>query len=114
MIAAPLYAVFYWRSLKQSATWASLALVIYGFLAAATPILLYIVFNREAYTLYESGFLRDFWHAMQSAPFPTGIKPLYQAALGLLFHNTGSSLLYSGCFAYSAAILLALSARHSS
>jgi DNA-binding beta-propeller fold protein YncE len=75
VIAAPLYAVFYWRTLKQRATWDSLALVIYGFVAAATPILLYIVFNREAYTLYESGFVRDFWHAMRSGPFPTGIKP---------------------------------------
>src|SRR5213076_3190270 len=32
-IAAPLYALFYWRSLKQTATWSSLALVVYGFLA---------------------------------------------------------------------------------
>ena len=48
---------------------------MYGFLAAATPILLYIVFNRDAYTLYESSFLRDFWHAVQSAPFPSGIQP---------------------------------------
>ena len=46
-IAAPLYALCYWRRLKQSGTWTSLALVVYGFLAAATPILLYIVFNRE-------------------------------------------------------------------
>jgi len=75
VIAAPLYAAFYWRTLKQRATWDSLALVIYGFVAAATPILIYIVFNREAYTLYESGFVRDFWHAMRSGPFPTGIKP---------------------------------------
>ena len=37
-IAAPLYALFYWRSLKRSETWSSLALVIYGFLAAAAPI----------------------------------------------------------------------------
>src|SRR5256714_2444352 len=74
-IAAPVYALFYWRSLAQSATWGSLAVVVYGFVAAATPILLYIVFNREAYTLYESGFVRDFWHAMRSGPFPTGIKP---------------------------------------
>jgi DNA-binding beta-propeller fold protein YncE len=74
-IAAPLYGLFYWRTLKQSVTWGSLALVIYGFVVAATPILLYIVFNREAYTLYESSFLRDFWHAMQSAPFPNGIRP---------------------------------------
>ena len=73
--AAPLYGLFYWRCLKQGVTWTSLAFVGYGFLAAAAPILLYVLFNRESYTLYESAFLRDFRHAMQSAPFPTGIKP---------------------------------------
>ena len=75
LIAAPLYGAFYWRTLKQRVTWGSLALVIYGFTVAATPILLYIAFNREAYALYESAFLRDFGHAMQSAPFPVGIRP---------------------------------------
>ena len=74
-IAAPLYAVFYWRTLKQRVTWGSLAFVVYGFVAAATPILLYIAFNRETYTLYESSFVRDFWNAMRSASFPAGIKP---------------------------------------
>ena len=74
-IAASLYGLCYWRSLKQSVTWTSLAFVGYAFLAAATPILLYIEFNRDAYTLYESSFLHDFWHAMQSAPFPNGMRP---------------------------------------
>ena len=50
-IAAPLYALSYWRSVKRSDTWSSVALVLYGFLAAAAPILLYIWFNREG-TLY--------------------------------------------------------------
>src|SRR5947199_4335247 len=59
-IAAPLYALFYWRSLKRSATWSSLALVVYGFLAGAATILLYIIFNHGNYTYYESSFLRDF------------------------------------------------------
>ena len=75
VIAAPLYGVFYWRSLMRSVTWTSLALVVYGFLAAATPILLYILFNRNEYTLYEAAFVRDFWHAMQTGPFPSGIRP---------------------------------------
>src|SRR5437660_734430 len=44
VIAATLYGLFYWRTLNQSVTWSSLALVIYGFVVAATPILLYIVF----------------------------------------------------------------------
>jgi DNA-binding beta-propeller fold protein YncE len=74
-IAAPLYGLFYWRSLKRSVTWTSLALVVYGFLAGAATILLYIVFKRENYTYYESAFVRDFWHAVQSAPFPNGIRP---------------------------------------
>ena len=74
-LAAPLYALCYWRRLKQSGTWTSLALVGYGFLAAAAPILLYILFNRTDYTYYESAFLRDFWHSAQSAPFPIGIRP---------------------------------------
>src|SRR5947209_11876418 len=73
-IAAPLYGLFYWRSLKRSVTWASLALVVYGFLAGAATILLYIVFKRENYTYYESASVRDFWNAVQSAQFPNGIR----------------------------------------
>ena len=84
-IAAPLYALFYWRSLKRSVTWSSLALVAYGFLAAAAPILLYILFNRENYTYYESSFLRDFWHALQSAPFPNGIRPYIEQLRSCFF-----------------------------
>jgi DNA-binding beta-propeller fold protein YncE len=75
VIAAPPYALFYWRSLQRKETWSSLALIIYGFLAAATPIILYILFKRNEYTLYEAGFLRDFSNAMKSAPFPHGITP---------------------------------------
>jgi DNA-binding beta-propeller fold protein YncE len=74
-LAAPLYALFYWRSLQRKETWSSLAVGVYGFLAAAAPILLYIEFNWSSYTLYEAGFMRDFRHAMQSAPFPDGIRP---------------------------------------
>jgi len=74
-IAVPLYAALYRRSLTQIVTWRSLAIVVYGFLAAAAPILLYIAFNRDNYTLYENSFVRDFWHAMRSAPFPNGLRP---------------------------------------
>src|SRR6266542_55142 len=70
VIAAPLYAVFYWKSLKRSVTWTSLAIVVYGFLAAATPILCYIIFNREHYTSYEGAYIRDFWHALRGIPAP--------------------------------------------
>ena len=84
-IAAPLYGLFYWRSLKRSVTWTSLALVLYGFLAGAATILLYIVFKRENYTYYESAFVRDFWNAVQSAPFPNGIKPFTRQLYECLF-----------------------------
>jgi len=85
VIAAPLYAAFYWRSLKRTVTWSSLALVVYGFLAAATPILLYICFNRKAYTYYESSFVRDFSHAMRIAPFPIGIRPYIEQLRSCFF-----------------------------
>ena len=75
LIAAPVYAAFNWRSLTKAVTWKSIAIVLYGFLTAATPILLYIAFNRTAYTYYESSFLRDFWHAARTGPFPSGIRP---------------------------------------
>ncbi len=75
VIAAPLYGVFYWRRLTLPVTWTLLATVVFGFLAAAVPTLLYVVFNRNEYTVYETSFVRDFWHATQSAPFPNGIKP---------------------------------------
>jgi hypothetical protein len=65
LLCAPLYAAVHWKSLKQSPTWRSVCLVIYGFAASATPILLYIGFNRQAYTYYESGFVHAFWQAVR-------------------------------------------------
>ena len=70
---APLYVAFHWRSLTRSATWSLLAVIVYGFAVAAAPIILYIWFNREAYTLYESSFIRTFWQAARATPFPRGI-----------------------------------------
>jgi hypothetical protein len=74
-VSAPLYAAFHLNSLTRTATWGSLAIMLYGFIAAATPILLYILFNREAYTYYESGFFRSFRTALHVTPFPIGLKP---------------------------------------
>ena len=85
LIAAPIYAAFYWRSFTQIGTWTSLALVVYAFLAAAMPILIYIVFNRNAYTHYESSFLRDFWRAAQTGPFPSGIRPYIEQCRSCFF-----------------------------
>jgi DNA-binding beta-propeller fold protein YncE len=85
VIAAPLYALIYRKSLRKNATWTSLGIIPYGFLAAATPILLYIAFNRNTYTYYESSFVRDFWHAAQRAPFPTGIQPYVEQCRSCFF-----------------------------
>ncbi len=74
VIAAPLYAVFYWRSLKRSVTLTSLAIVMYGFLAAAMPILCYIIFRHGDYTYYEGTYIRDFWHALRRTPAPHDVR----------------------------------------
>jgi hypothetical protein len=90
VIAAPLYGVFYWRRLALPVTWTSLATVVFGVLAAAVPTLLYVAFNRNEYMLYESSFVRDFWHAMQSAPFPNGIRPFTKQLWDCFFAVPGS------------------------
>jgi DNA-binding beta-propeller fold protein YncE len=92
-VSAPLYAAFNWRSLTRQATWRSLTIAIYGFLAAATPILLYIWFNRGYYTVYESSFLRDFWQAMRTAPFPNGIRSYTEQFRSCFFSVPGPRFL---------------------
>ena len=74
VIAAPLYAVFYRRSLKRTVMWNSLALIVYSFLAAATPILCYIIFNREHYTYYEGTYIHRFWDAVRGTPAPNDMR----------------------------------------
>src|SRR4029077_14869894 len=74
LVAAPLYAVFYWRSLKRTVVGSSLVLIVYSFLAAATPILCYIIFNRGSYTYYEGAYIRDFWHALRGIPAPHDVR----------------------------------------
>jgi len=74
LIVAPLYAVFYWKDLKPNVAWSSVAVIVYGFLAAATTILLYVVFNREAYTYYEGTYLHQFWNAMRGTPAPNDLR----------------------------------------
>src|SRR5206468_5227060 len=74
VIAAPLFAVFYWRSLKRTVAWSSLAVIVYSFLAAATPILCYIIFNREHYTYYEGTYLHRFWDAVRGTPTPNNLR----------------------------------------
>jgi DNA-binding beta-propeller fold protein YncE len=72
VIAAPLYALFYWRSSK--AVCSSLAVFVYSFLAAATPILCYIIFNRESYTSYEGAYIHRFLDALRGTPSPNDTR----------------------------------------
>jgi DNA-binding beta-propeller fold protein YncE len=74
VIAAPLYAVFYWRSLKRSVTWTSVAIVVYGFLAAAIPIFCYIIFRWNDYTYYEGTYIRPFLDTMLGRPAPHDVR----------------------------------------
>jgi DNA-binding beta-propeller fold protein YncE len=74
VIAAPLYAVFYRRSLKRTVAWSSLAVIVYSFLAAATPILCYIIFNREHYTSYEGAYIHRFLDAVRGTPAPNDMR----------------------------------------
>ena len=71
VIAAPLYAVFYWRSLKRTVAWSSLALIVYSFLAAATPILCYIVFGLATIRIMKARTFADFWQALRGIPNPS-------------------------------------------
>jgi hypothetical protein len=88
-VSAPLYAVFYWSTVKRSITWSAVAVIVYGFTVAAAPILLYIAFNRESYTYYESSFLRDFWQAAQNGPFPSGIRRYSEQLWNCFFRVPG-------------------------
>jgi DNA-binding beta-propeller fold protein YncE len=72
--AAPLYAAFYWRSLRRTVAWSSLAVIVYSFLAAATPILCYIIFNWENYKYYEGTYLHSFWQAVRGTPAPNDMR----------------------------------------
>src|SRR5206468_6638145 len=74
LVAAPLYAVFYWSSLKRTATWRALAVIVYSFLAAATTIICYIIFNWQYYTYYEGAYLHQFWNAVRGTPAPNNMQ----------------------------------------
>src|SRR6266478_6244836 len=74
MTAAPLYAVFYWNSLKRTSLWSSVAVIVYSFLAAATPILFYIIFNWALYRYYEGTYLHQFFSAVRGTPAPNNLQ----------------------------------------
>jgi len=68
VLFAILYTGLHLKTLKRSVKWSSVSLIVYGFLAAAMPILLYILFNYAAYTRYEKQFVDDFLNALVGKP----------------------------------------------
>jgi hypothetical protein len=92
-VYAILYAGLHREALKQRIRWSSMATAAYGFAVAATPILCYIVFNRENYTYYEETFIRDFCRALQGHPAPHDMK-FYGTQLRDLFFTVPGSRLF--------------------
>src|SRR5438034_8913480 len=74
VIWAIVYAGLHWRSFKQSGPWISVLTVAFGFLVAATPIICYIIFNREHYTYYEGAYLHRFWDAVRGTTASNGMR----------------------------------------
>jgi sugar lactone lactonase YvrE len=73
LVFVVLYAVFNRKRLKQGFNWRRVLTVIYGFAAAAIPILAYIVFNRHDYAYHNSPYLDRFWQAVRGHPSPDDI-----------------------------------------
>ena len=86
---ALLYAGLSWNTLKRRATWSSVSIIVYGWVAAATPILCYIVFNREDYTRYEASFVHMFWQAMLGHPSPYDMISYAKQLWGCFFSVPG-------------------------
>ena len=88
-----LCAVFDWKTLTRTRTWSLLAIVLYGFFAAAVPILCYIAFNRGDYTYYEGVFIRDFWGALHGHRSPHDLS-FYVTQLSKLFFSVPGPRLF--------------------
>ena len=88
-----LCAVFDWKTLTRTRTGSLLAIALYGFFAAAAPILCYIAFNRGDYTYYEGVFIRDFWGALHGHRSPHDLS-FYVTQLSKLFFSVPGPRLF--------------------
>ena len=64
LLSGVIYAGFHWRATKPKLKW-EVPIIAYGCLAATMPLLCYIAFTLEHYTLYETALVQYFW---QDAP----------------------------------------------
>lgn len=86
---ALLYAAINWIVWKVPVKWGSVSLVIYGGLVAALPLLCYVVFNRNEYTLYEASFVHSFWQAMLGHPSPNNMAYYVKRLWNCFFNVPG-------------------------
>ena len=87
-----LCAVFDWKRLKQSVNWGRGLTVIYGFAAAAMPILAYIVFNRHDYASHESSYLDRFLQGIRGHSSPNDITYYIRNLWACFFEIPGPRL----------------------
>jgi len=90
VLSAALYLVVNWKTLRRDLKWHPILLFSYGWLVAAAPILCYIAFNREAYTLYENSFIQSFWQAVRGHPAPNNLSFYFSRLWDCFFHVPGN------------------------
>lgn len=89
-----LCAVFDWKRLKQRLNGRRVVTVVYGFAAAALPMLAYIVFNRNDYTFHDSPYLNRFLQAVRGHPSPNDITYFIQNLRACFFGIPGPRLFF--------------------
>ena len=90
LLSAVLYPLFRRGPDRWNFKWKEVAIVAYTWLVAATPILCYIVFNRNAYTLYENSFIHSFWQAVRGHPEPNDLSYYFMRLWDCFFHVPGN------------------------
>jgi hypothetical protein len=90
LFGAVLHPLFNRSSANWNSRWRSLSLVGFGWLVGATPILCYIIFNRNAYTLYENSFIQSFWQALRGHPAPNDLSSYLRQFWDCFLHVPGN------------------------
>ena len=89
-----LCAVFDRKRLKRGFNWRRVLTVIYGFAAAAMPILAYIVFNRHDYAYHELPYMNRFLQAVRGHPSPNDITYYLRQVWSCFFTIPGPRLFF--------------------
>lgn len=74
VIFAAIYAILHWHGGQLRAARTSVFLIVYGFVIAAMPLLVYIAFNYHSYTYYETSLARPFFEALSGTPAPNNLR----------------------------------------